>query len=85
MFGKFFGQVFGRGKCNKYSVQFYRTLRKNIRNCLRFANPAEAIGGRHSEAWRLRCVEAQKLGGSDMLILEASWIFLMASGVIEHN
>ena len=52
---------------------------------MRFANPAEAIGGRHSEAERLRCVEAQKLGGSDMLILEASWIFLMASGVIEHN
>ena len=54
-------------------------------NCLRFAKLAEAIGDRHSEAWRLRCVEAQKLGGSDMLILEASWIFLMASGVIEHN
>ena len=51
-------------------------------NCLRFANPAEAIGGRHSEAWRLRYVEAQKLGGSDKLILAASWIFLMASGEI---
>ena len=25
-------------------------------------------------------MEAQKLGGSDMLILAASWIFLMASG-----
>ena len=47
---------------------------------MRFANPAEASGGRHSEAWRLRCVEAQKLGGSDMLILAASWIFLMTSG-----
>ena len=64
---------------------------------MRFANPAEAIGGRHSEAWRLRCVEAQNLGGSDMLILAASWISLMASGelpkflfckkmmIIEHN
>ena len=42
-------------------------------------------------------MEAQKLGGSDMLILAASWIFLMASGelpkfwfckkimIIEHN
>ena len=27
-----------------------------------------------------RCMEAQKLGGSDMLILAASWIFLMTSG-----
>ena len=27
-----------------------------------------------------RCMEAQKLGGSDMLILAASWIFLMNSG-----
>ena len=66
-------------------------------NCLRFANTAEALGGRHSEAWRLRCVDVQKLGGYDMLILESSWIFLMASGelptnmfyekivVIEHN
>ena len=53
---------------------------RTSRNCLRFANPAEAIGSRHSEAWRLRCVEAQKLGGSDMLMLAASWIFLMASG-----
>ena len=64
---------------------------------MRFANPAEAIGGRHSEAERLRCVEAQKLGGSDMLILAASWISLMASGelpnfwfckkimIIDHN
>ena len=59
---------------------------------MRFANPAKAIGGRHSEAWRLRCVEAQKLGGSDMLILAASWIFLMASFMVferivttEHN
>ena len=44
-----------------------------------------------------RCMEAQKLGGSDMLILAASWISLMASGelpkflfckkivIIEHN
>ena len=42
-------------------------------------------------------MEAQKLGGSDMLILAASWISLMASGelpnflfckktmIIEHN
>ena len=45
-------------------------------NCLRFANPAEALGGRHSEAWRLRGAEAWKLGGFDMLISESSWIFL---------
>ena len=48
-------------------------------NCLRFANPAEALGGRHSEAWSLRGMETWKLGGSDMLILGSSWIFLMAS------
>ena len=41
----------------------------------RRGNWQQAVGG----------LEAQKLGGSDMLILEASWIFLMASGVIEHN
>ena len=55
-----------------------------IRNCLRFANPAEALGGRHLEAWR-RCMEAQKLGGSDTLILANSCIFLMASGVLSRN
>ena len=44
-------------------------------NCLRFANPAEAIGGRHSEAWRLRCVEAQKLVdlGSFLDLLDGFW------------
>ena len=64
---------------------FWAISRTCSGNCLRFANPAEAIGGRHSEAERLRCVEAQKLGRSDMLILEASWIFLMVSGVIEYS
>ena len=66
-------------------------------NCLRFANPAETIGDRHSEAWRLRCMAAQKLGVSDLLILAASWILWMGSEelptkmfcekriVIEHN
>ena len=49
------------------------TILKVEKNCLRFANPAEAIRGRHSEAWRLRCVEAQKLEGSYMLILATSW------------
>ena len=29
-------------------------------------------------------MEAQKLGGSDMLILAASWIFLMASGELPN-
>ena len=54
------------------------------RNCLRFANPAEALGGRHLEAWR-RCMEAQKLGGSDTLILANSYIFLIASGELSTN
>ena len=46
-----------------------------LANCLRFANPAEAIGGRHSEAWRLRCVEAQKLVdlGSFLDLLDGFW------------
>ena len=52
--------------------------KSNQLNCLRFANPAEALGGRHLEAWR-RCMEAQKLGGSDALILAISYILLMAS------
>ena len=72
-------------QCDKKGSNFIQDLdffRFTWENCLRFANPAEAIGGRHSEAWRLRCVEAQKLEGSDMLILAASWIFLMASGVL---
>ena len=30
-------------------------------NCLRFANPAEALGGRHLEAWRLGGMEGQRL------------------------
>ena len=29
-----------------------------IEDCLRFANPAEALGGMHSEAWRLRSSQA---------------------------
>ena len=59
--------------------------RKCPRNCLRFATPAEALGGRHSEAWRLRCMEAQKLGGFDMLILASSWIFWVASVELPTN
>ena len=47
-------------------------------NCLRFANPAEALGGRHLEAWSLTGMETWKLGGSDMLILGSSCIFLLA-------
>ena len=30
-------------------------------------------------------MEAQKLGGSDTLILATSWIFLMASGELSTN
>ena len=56
----------------------------HCRNCLRFANPAEALGGRHLEASR-RCMEAQKLGGSDTLILATSCSFLTASGELSAN
>ena len=57
---------------------FLPTFHSRMKNCLRFANPAEALGGRHLEAWR-RCMEAQKPGGSDTLILANCCIFLMAS------
>ena len=53
-------------------------------NNLRFANPAEALGDRHFEAWH-RCMEAQQLGGSDTLILANTCIFLMASGELSTN
>ena len=52
---------------------------------MRFATPAEAFGGRHLEAWRLRCVESQKLGGSDRLTLAACWIIWMGSGELPTN
>ena len=67
---------------SRHVLEFSRTKQNHrtfLTNCLRFANPAEAIGDRHSEAWRLRCVEAQKLGGHDMLIFKTCWIFLMSS------
>ena len=60
----------------KHLLDKFRKIPKNLEiiNCLRFATPAEAFGGRHLEVWRLRCVEAQKLGGSARLILAACWI-----------
>ena len=43
-----------------------------VDNFLCFANPAEARGDRHSEAWRLRCMEAEKPGSCEKLTLVAS-------------
>ena len=36
-------------------------LKQNKFNCLRFANPAEALGGRHLEAHRQGGLEARRL------------------------
>jgi hypothetical protein len=45
-------------------------------NCLRFANPAEALGGRHLEAQRQGGLKARRLQDVG---LEKFWMFLMVS------
>ena len=48
-------------------------------NCLRFATPAEALGGRHSEAWKLRSSQAmpfnvEKLFGPSWQPVWKKWL-----------
>ena len=52
-------------------------------NCLRFANPAEALGGRHLEAERHGGLEARRLQYVDISKLHGSFYGFLGTSI--HN